>query len=413
MWAAVLAAAAALAPPPAEPVRLLVVGGTPGHLEPCGCTKPMSGGLARRVAVLRALAGGKGSLVVDVGPVLKEAGRQSEIKLETLCEAMAPVGDWALALGPAEAALGPGALLSAQRLAGGALTTLAAGPQDAEVAAQHVATSVFLFGSESAGMAQSVQAAGLSPVAGDRVAWLVREAAERRLRAVLSTDGGAERARQLAQAHPGLFAVAYRSSGAPSSALEKEGSVYLVGSGDRGRFVSALEWRAGLDQPPSVRVVELGPGVADDPEARAALLQYKRRLAEERLLDMAPRFPGPAFAGNKACGSCHADADKAWRASKHSQALRTLEADGSDADPDCVGCHVVGLGSETGFRSRKTTPDRADVGCESCHGPGVEHAARPYEARMPKVGKASCAPCHNAEHSPGFDFDTAWPKVAH
>jgi hypothetical protein len=373
----------------------------------------MSGGLARRVAVLRALAGAEGSLVVDVGPVLKEPGRQSEIKLETLCEAMAAVGPWALALGPAEAALGPGVLLSAQRLAGGALTTLAAGPTDAEVAVPFVASQTFLLGSESAAMARTAEAAGLSAEPGDPVERLLREAESRRLRAVLATDGGVDRARELARAYPGLCAIAYRSSGAPGSTLEREGGVYLVGSGDRGRFVASLEWRDGLGEAPAVRVVELGPGVADDPEARAALAQYKRRLAEERLLELVARFPGPAFAGNQKCGSCHASAGQVWKASPHARALRTLEPDGSDADPDCVGCHVVGLGAEHGFRSRASTPHLADVGCESCHGPGAAHADRPNASRMPKVGRAACTGCHDADHSPGFDFDQAWPQVAH
>jgi hypothetical protein len=78
-----------------------------------------------------------------------------------------------------------------------------------------------------------------------------------------------------------------------------------------------------------------------------------------------------------------------------------------------VGCHVVGLGSQSGFRSLAATPRLKDVGCESCHGPAAAHSQDPAAHKLPPVTAETCRTCHVAEHSPHFDFATFWPKIRH
>jgi len=93
--------------------------------------------------------------------------------------------------------------------------------------------------------------------------------------------------------------------------------------------------------------------------------------------------------------------------------LATLEAEMQDRDPECISCHVVGVDKIEGFRDRKSTSDLADVGCESCHGPGQAHSLAPMQNAMPKIDEKSCNSCHVPAHSPGFDYSTYWPPIAH
>ena len=110
---------------------------------------------------------------------------------------------------------------------------------------------------------------------------------------------------------------------------------------------------------------------------------------------------------------CHQAESKVWRESKHASALKTLQSDGHDKDPDCVGCHVVGLDKVKGFESREKTPTLADVGCESCHGAGRIHAMRPRKNNAPIASVEVCTTCHNPQHSPEFDFEKYWANIAH
>jgi hypothetical protein len=166
----------------------------------------------------------------------------------------------------------------------------------------------------------------------------------------------------------------------------------------------------------SMRSLALGPEMPEDATARSIEKLYLQRVADEGLLDKLPRLPlpeGERFAGTAACKSCHAGAHKTWVGSAHAKAWETLVEVGHDKNPDCVGCHVVGLEYKGGFTSAKETPHLEDVGCESCHRPAARHAANPAAVRPPKVGAASCASCHVPDHSPGFDFTKFWAKIRH
>ena len=76
---------------------------------------------------------------------------------------------------------------------------------------------------------------------------------------------------------------------------------------------------------------------------------------------------------------------------------------------ECISCHVTGYG-KAGGSILGNTKDREDVQCEACHGPGSIHV----ETEDPKdilavPTEAVCVTCHNAHHSPKFDFKV-WRK---
>jgi len=103
----------------------------------------------------------------------------------------------------------------------------------------------------------------------------------------------------------------------------------------------------------------------------------------------------------------------------HGAQARIAGRDPARADlPECVACHVVGAGYVGGFRSLAATPHLGEVGCESCHGVGGDHAAkggRGYGvlAGFPESWRATCVGCHDPSNSPGFDFTAGMAKIKH
>ena len=84
-------------------VTLVVTGNYQGQLSPCGCTKPMSGGI-RRLATLVSLL--KNPVLVDSGGWVTAAGTQDVFKAETLAETLGVLKVGAALLTPAEQRLG-------------------------------------------------------------------------------------------------------------------------------------------------------------------------------------------------------------------------------------------------------------------------------------------------------------------
>ena len=166
------------------------------------------------------------------------------------------------------------------------------------------------------------------------------------------------------------------------------------------------------------------------------------------------RGEGPSadakYVGNKKCKSCHRAKSKGnqfgkWEESEHAKAFQTLASeqakkagkekgiDDPQKSDQCLKCHVTAFGVEKSKVHRKFDPTLG-VQCESCHGPGSEHAkARmvaaaeseddepppPSAAELAKeIAKGdgkTCLKCHNKE-SPTykeFNFEERWKEIAH
>ncbi|MCC7434651.1 MAG: cytochrome c family protein [Methanoregulaceae archaeon] len=392
-----------------DPGVVVVIGGdTLGYLSPCGCTKPMSGGIRRRATAIRALTHERKSVILENGGLVKGESRQDEMKAETLAETLADLPLTALHLTSAEAKLGKGAWESLARLSGAKLVCGHLTPQVGLVSPIIVKHGLAITGisSRAAEIGRGLGVA-TSPAEDAIEALLFTPNAA----PVVLLEGDEDEARKLARAHPELKLIVYQADGDPPKAPLREGPTTLVTPGERGKYLVKLVWRDGAFS--EYASIDLGPAFSDDPHAARAYERYLGRVTDEKLLDRLPRTKTPGFAGTKTCGSCHSDAHKVWEGTAHAGALSTLEKDKHDRDPDCVGCHVVGLSSESGFRDRLKTPALADVGCESCHGPSAEHAANPYEAKLKPAGEASCKSCHVPDHSPEFDFAKYWEKIKH
>jgi hypothetical protein len=105
------------------------------------------------------------------------------------------------------------------------------------------------------------------------------------------------------------------------------------------------------------------------------------------------------YEGSDSCASCHDYEYVEWMNRPHAKAFSTLEKVGSQYDPECVICHVVGMDYESGFISESKTPLLKDVGCENCHGPGSEHNKNPEVLTPISEPNSVCITCHTPEHS--------------
>ena len=162
---------------------------------------------------------------------------------------------------------------------------------------------------------------------------------------------------------------------------------------------------------------------------------------------------GPAYAGSKKCKTCHKEQFESWESQKKAKTFDLLKAGEAveaktkhNLDPNkdyttdegCLKCHSTGYGHEGGYfipdaadeKAVKKAAKQANVGCESCHGPGKDYIdfhkelkkskrtyaeEEMYKAGLWKIEADKCTTCHN-EESPtfaGFDFEKQKNKGGH
>ncbi len=404
-----LALAGAIVALQTSPKQVVILSGdTAGYLAPCGCTSPMIGGIKRRVSAIRALSQGAHATILDNGGSIRGLGRQDEIKAETVAQILGASGATAINLGTEEARIGPGLVSQISRLSGGKL--ISASLDGYEGVSPFVENGPFLVGGASRDdVGKPLGAVGVS--VDQAVGKLVDAAKEHRLVPILMLRGNGTDAKALAAQFPDLRLIEYSSAGDPPAAPVRVGKTILATPGEQGKHIIRLTWDG--QSFGGYTVVALGPEVSDDPTASRFYNAYLRRVTAEHLLEQLPRKGTAAFAGSWSCVNCHTNGTRIWKHSGHRIAYQTLERAGHGKDPDCVSCHVVGLESTAGFRTKEQTPQLAGVGCESCHGPSLDHAWSPPRYRLAKVHPRQCVTCHNPQNSPNFDFPSYWKKIAH
>jgi hypothetical protein len=153
-----------------------------------------------------------------------------------------------------------------------------------------------------------------------------------------------------------------------------------------------------------------GNDIIETEIARTILEDYNSKvsmlLKEE---DKPP--PGTTYTGVAECVACHQPFMDQWVDTRHATAFASLEEVGKASDPECIVCHVVGFGEKGGFYTIKSTPELANVQCESCHGIGRKHLSD-YSLMSP-VTEATCLKCHTEENSPEFDYPLYLEKIKH
>jgi len=163
----------------------------------------------------------------------------------------------------------------------------------------------------------------------------------------------------------------------------------------------------------SYRVTPLNWDLPQDPEVLSLMDAFDEELKGINLANagtLPEAKPGQAvYVGVDECLGCHEETQAFWDNDQHHHAWETLEGLKKTFDVECVSCHVTGYGQPGGSILGKTE-GREDVQCEACHGPGSIHVETEEASDIIAVPtEAMCVTCHNAHHSPKFDFK-AWRK---
>jgi len=149
----------------------------------------------------------------------------------------------------------------------------------------------------------------------------------------------------------------------------------------------------------------------------------RRKFLEKRSKRERQLFEKGEFVGSEACAPCHSKEHALWADSAHARAFTTLEHKGEAKNAECQRCHTTGFKEPTGFPSGGAA--LANVGCESCHGPGKRHVedkgATPGDilALTDKCDSCAialiCGTCHDDANDKGFEFsiDTKLQKIRH
>lgn len=125
------------------------------------------------------------------------------------------------------------------------------------------------------------------------------------------------------------------------------------------------------------------------------------------------------YVGSKACAECHeTEYGQFSTHSKKAHSWQSIQVMASDLTPQeregCYECHTTGYG-KGGFVSYEATPHLADVGCETCHGPGADHVDSGGDPdaihKTPEL--SSCYSCHNEERVGAFGFKPLIHSGAH
>jgi hypothetical protein len=462
-------------PPKAEPAVLLFTSELRGSLEPCGCSQAMRGGIERTAFQVKAARDeGHPVLYFDTGDTLfgqaeiaEAAVGQQERKAQTLAQALVSMGLTARAAGPLDDARGPEfhAAFQLPELAPASVTLFDAGPHKVGVVVaptveqvKPLATQARVQGAEFVVALLQVPWEDALPVLRDETAAADLVLVSRSRSEVAGEEtrsiGGRTKLIQVQNKGRTLLRVdlnfisghfEWLKSGAERerelqaldtriAALKEQVNQPMVDEALRALKQAKLDEvearRAGLANAPLpmpedhsaawARLVPIEASLPSEPVVASLVAAYDTDVgvmnlawAKEHGQSCEPPTPEkPGFIGNALCVACHPYAGQVWSTMRHAQAYEDLKKKGKQYHLDCVGCHLSGWQQPGGVCRLDQTEGREHVSCESCHGPGSPHLAKPEKGTIERTpGPKVCVKCHDRENSTHFDYDTYVAKL--
>jgi len=393
-------------------LTVFLTGNELGALQPCGCSGGQLGGFDRRSAVLNSVPAQR-RLVVDTGSFVEGDSEQDLIKLNIIISAF-DLLDYDLvnlAEKDVEIVQNLGLLnnlvvgfISSRELAGEKIS--ARFTKQFLLKGKPVAVSVVAFDPEST----PIQVEKIFPPQPNlqTVNILVLNRCSADIIASIAEMGTVD-----------CF-VCPAESDEPMVISDPNERPLVVSVGRFGKYVGRLQIRAEKEKDKLKFRFSAIPVTEDLPQEESLVELYKayqQLVKEANLLEKQPRFVLPnglEYTGSESCKLCHEYEYEKWSSKAHAHAYATLERIGSQFDPECVVCHVVGMEYESGFVSEEKTGYLKNVGCESCHGPGSEHIRTlgKAETSQPMLG---CTDCHTPEESTNYadNEQLYWEKFIH
>jgi len=411
-------------------LALVLTGQQYGYFEPCGCSELQSGGVYRRADLVEKIEKkGWPVAALDLGGNARRTRRHSEIKFDTLLDALRDMRYKAVGLGPQDIAFGAAYLLS----------KYTGDPDDPEVGLPFVAANVVLF--DTPDLPQGPLPARVFTVGGVKIGVTsilspafeettaiaennpdlsvldpksVLPGAIAQLKEqkpdlmVLLSHADLETTRDLAKEFDEFDLIL--SAGGPEDPDNKPmraGKAMLLNVGHKGKYTGVVGYYPGnSDARFRFELVDLDKErFEDNLKMVAHLRNYQSRLHSEKIAGNAPEMEHPSgatYVGAEACAECHPKAYEKWVSTRsssggHAYAFESLKgprkghADHGISriyDTECLVCHVTGwhpqeiIRYKSGFineeyarndEQREMFQLLRGVQCENCHGPASRH----------------------------------------
>jgi 2',3'-cyclic-nucleotide 2'-phosphodiesterase (5'-nucleotidase family) len=237
---------------------------------------------------------------------------------------------------------------------------------------------------------------------------------------VLMSQLSPNETRNLIESVPGIDVALYGRQPSWKQRARTIGSTICQETGLRGQYLGELV----LIVDPDGRIVDWGSRnapldkkFAENAEVAAAANRVEaegKELVKEqqrkKTSELENKLSSERFLGVAKCQRCHEAEHKQWASTAHARAFGTLIAEGKEADKNCVGCHVTGADSPSGFISKATSPEMVNVQCEECHGVGTKHGRGKHAT---PVTIKTCKSCHTGEWGKDFNYSSYMKKVVH
>ena len=426
---------------------IFISGQSHGYLQPCGCSDPQYGGLARRYEFLDSLKKKDWHVVpLDLGDVFPKAPdtptRQNLLKYETAMRALHVMGYHAVGIGKQELSASLLQFVLPQyALNNPRPRTLAANLVGVDADGPYHAMGVRPYeiidgpGLPKIGVVGIIAKTVESAFANDpniKFNQLQTRAALKELKdkrtefnvVLLQSDEqhapGVESEVEKCvswcneQKQAAVNVVIHSNDDPEPPGLPRDvKGTQLITVGHKGKYVGVLGvWRKKDGFETKYDMVLMGPEFAPKHGNPVAKLmeEYAKRVVDQNLVAqflvtdhknqviLRNNKIETKYVGSDICANCHAHAHAIWddaqnKGIKHSKALDTLVDARNPGlrqfDGECLQCHTTGFKHTTGFNDPNIKPKTKQllhhVGCESCHGPASAHVNNPDDMQVRKL----------------------------